>query len=238
MSEQTKIISIEKADIWQYEHVVLTNINLDIEKGEWVYLIGKVGSGKTSLIKTLNAELPLRKGNATIVDHQLHDIKRKEIPFLRRKLGVIFQDFKLLTDRNIEANLQFVLEATGWKEKRKISDRINEVLEMVGMANVTRKMPHQLSGGEQQRIAIARALLNDPEVILADEPTGHLDPETSEELMQLFKQINEQGKTLLIATHDYLMFNKFPNRTIIFENGSIKEIEQSQESIDFDTILA
>ena len=238
MSEQTKIISIEQADIWQNDHVILTNVNLSVEKGEWLYLIGKVGSGKTSLIKTLNAELPLKKGSASIVDFKLDKIKRKEIPFLRRKLGVVFQDFKLLTDRNINANLQFVLEATGWKDKKKINARIAEVLEMVGMPKVRVKMPHQLSGGEQQRVAIARALLNNPEVILADEPTGHLDPETSEELMLLFKRINDQGKTVLIATHDYLMFNKFPKRTLVFEKGKVSEVKENSEVIDFDTMLS
>lgn len=237
MTEQKNIISIQSADIWQYEHVVLTGVDLTIEKGEWIYLIGKVGSGKTSLIKTLNAELPLNKGEILVNNFQLKNIKRKDIPFLRRKLGVVFQDFKLLIDRSVEANLQFVLEATGWKEKKKIANRITEVLEMVGMSDVKKRKPHQLSGGEQQRIAIARALLNDPDIILADEPTGHLDPETSEELMQLFQQINQQGKTLLIATHDYLMFNKFPRRTLLFENGKVKAMNRQTEVVDFDTML-
>lgn len=226
---QENIIELVKANIFQQEHEVLTNINLSIKTGEFVYLIGKVGSGKTSLIKTLNAELPLIKGEGRIAGYNLAEIKTREIPFLRRKLGVIFQDFRLLNDRNVYANLAFVLKATDWKDDSKIDSRVNLVLKMVDMTNKAESMPHQLSGGEQQRVVIARALLNNPDIILADEPTGNLDPHTSIELMQIFKDLNAQGKTIVIATHDYPMIRKFPARIITVEGQNIFETVITQK---------
>jgi cell division transport system ATP-binding protein len=192
-----------------------------IEKGEFVYLIGKTGTGKSSLLKTLYADLPVIEGSAIVADFQLMNIKKKEIPYLRRKLGIVFQDFQLLIDRSINENLKFVLKATGWKEKNAIEDRIKEVLDKVGLGTKGFKMPHQLSGGEQQRVSIARALLNDPELILADEPTGNLDPETSEGIIQLLKNISENGRAVLMATHDFMMIEKFPTRTLRCESGKI-----------------
>jgi len=217
------IIHLDKVSIFQEHNMVLTNVSLDIDKGEFVYLIGKTGSGKSSLLKTLYAELNLIEGQATVAEYNLATIKRKEIPFLRRKLGIVFQDFQLLADRNINDNLLFVLKATGWKDKEGMQKRIQEVLEKVHLATKGFKMPHELSGGEQQRISIARALLNDPELILADEPTGNLDPETSEEIMNVLLEISKSGRAVLIATHDIMMFNKFPSRTIRCENGKISD---------------
>lgn len=215
------IIHLDKVSIFQKHNLVLTNVSLDIDKGEFVYLLGKTGSGKSSLLKTLYAELNLVQGEATVAGFDLSTIKRKEIPFLRRKLGIIFQDFQLLTDRNINDNLLFVLKATGWKKQHEIQKRIQEVLDKVHLSTKGFKMPHELSGGEQQRISIARALLNDPELILADEPTGNLDPATSEEIMNVLLEISQSGRAVLIATHDIMMFNKFPSRTIKCENGKI-----------------
>ncbi|MBW8325833.1 MAG: ATP-binding cassette domain-containing protein [Prolixibacteraceae bacterium] len=217
------IIELIDADIFQGEHLVLTGISLEIKTGEFVYLIGKVGSGKSSLIKTLNAELPLEKGEGKVVGYNLAELKTRDIPFLRRKLGVVFQDFRLLNDRNVYDNLAFVLKATDWKSEEEIFDRVNEVLEMVAMTSKSKSMPHQLSGGEQQRVAIARALLNNPEVILADEPTGNLDPHTSIELMQILKDLNDKGKTIIIATHDYPLIRRFPARIITVDDQKIFE---------------
>ena len=222
MSEEN-IIELINADIIQRDHVVLTDINLEIKTGEFVYLIGKVGTGKSSLIKTLNAELPLEKGEGKVAGFNLAEIKTREIPFLRRKLGVVFQDFRLLSDRNVYDNLTFVLKATDWKNEWEIAERVNEVLSMVGMTQKLKSMPHQLSGGEQQRVTIARAILNNPEIILADEPTGNLDPHTSIELMQIFKDLNDQGKTVVIATHDYPLIRKFPARIITVDDRKIYE---------------
>jgi cell division transport system ATP-binding protein len=222
MSEEN-IIELVNADIIQRDHTVLTDISLEIKTGEFVYLIGKVGSGKSSLLKTLNAELSLEKGEGNVAGYNLAEVKVRDIPFLRRKLGVIFQDFRLLSDRNVYDNLTFVLKATDWKDEKEIDDRVNSVLEMVGMASKAKSMPHQLSGGEQQRIAIARALLNNPEIILADEPTGNLDPQTSIELIQIFKELNEQGKTVVVATHDYPLIRRFPARIITVEDQKIYE---------------
>lgn len=215
------IIHLDKVSIFQKHNLVLTNVALNIDKGEFVYLLGKTGSGKSSLLKTLYAELDLVQGEGTVAGFDLKTIKRKEIPFLRRKLGIVFQDFQLLTDRNVNDNLLFVLKATGWKNKFEMQKRIQDVLEKVHLATKGFKMPHELSGGEQQRISIARALLNDPELILADEPTGNLDPETSEEIMNVLLEISKSGRAVLIATHDIMMFNKFPSRTIKCENGKI-----------------
>lgn len=222
MSEEN-IIQLINAEIVQRDHVVLSNINLEIKAGEFVYLIGKVGSGKSSIIKTLNAELALEKGEGTVAGYNLADLKTRDIPFLRRKLGVVFQDFRLLSDRNVHDNLSFVLKATDWKDEMEIAERVNEVLGMVDMTKKSQSMPHQLSGGEQQRVVIARALLNDPEIILADEPTGNLDPQTSIDLLQIFKDLNEQGKTVVVATHDYPLIRKFPARIITVDDKQIYE---------------
>ena len=215
------IIQIHNASIFQSYNPVLSNINLEIEKGEFVYLIGKTGSGKSSLLKTIYGDVELMEGTATIAGFQLSPMKEKQIPFLRRKLGIVFQDFQLLTDRSVNANLLFVLQATGWRDKVKIKDRIAEVLEKVGLATKGFKMPHELSGGEQQRIVIARALLNDPEIILADEPTGNLDPETSEEIMKLLFDISNNARAVLMATHNYPLIEKFPARIIRCEGGKL-----------------
>jgi cell division transport system ATP-binding protein len=222
MSEEN-IIELVNADIIQRDHVVLTDISLEIKTGEFVYLIGKVGSGKSSLFKTLNAELPLDKGEGKVAGYNLAELKTRDIPFLRRKLGIVFQDFRLLSDRNVYDNLAFVLKATDWKDEKEIDDRVITVLDMVAMLGKAKSMPHQLSGGEQQRISIARALLNNPEIILADEPTGNLDPDTSIELMQIFKNLNEQGKTIVVATHDYPLIRKFPARIITVDDQKIYE---------------
>ena len=217
------IIELVNADIVQRDHVVLSDISLEIKTGEFVYLIGKVGSGKTSLIKTLNAELPLLTGMGNVAGINLAEIKTREIPFLRRKLGVVFQDFRLLSDRNVYDNLAFVLKATDWTDEKEIKERVNTVLEMVSMTHKSKSMPHQLSGGEQQRVVIARAILNNPEIILADEPTGNLDPHTSIELMQIFKDLNDKGKTVVVATHDYPLIRKFPARIITVDDQKIYE---------------
>lgn len=222
MSEEN-IIELKNADIFQREHMVLSDISLEIKTGEFVYLIGKVGSGKSSLLKTMNAELQLEKGEGKVAGFKMTELKTREIPFLRRKLGVVFQDFRLLSDRNVFDNLAFVLKATDWKDELEITDRVNAVLEMVAMTHKTKSMPHQLSGGEQQRVAIARALLNNPEIILADEPTGNLDPQTSIELMQILKSLNEQGKTVVVATHDYPLIRRFPARIITVDDQKIYE---------------
>jgi cell division transport system ATP-binding protein len=226
------IIELKNADIFQRDHLVLSDISLEIKPGEFVYLIGKVGSGKSSLIKTLNAELPLEKGEGTVAGFSLTALKLRDIPALRRKLGVVFQDFRLLSDRNVYDNLAFVLKATDWKEEKKIADRVLEVLNLVSMTNKSQSMPHQLSGGEQQRVVIARALLNNPEIILADEPTGNLDPMTSIELMHIFKNLNEQGKTVVIATHDYPLIRKFPARIITVDDQKIYETVISRKDDD------
>jgi cell division transport system ATP-binding protein len=223
------LIQFENATISQLDHQVLTRVYFSVSKGEFVYLIGKVGSGKSSLIKTINAELPLKEGEAMVLGYDLKTIKRKQVPFLRRKMGIVFQDFQLLTDRSVYDNLQFVLKATGWKNKTEIDERINDVLERVGLGFKGYKMPHQLSGGEQQRVVIARALLNNPEIILADEPTGNLDPDTSEEIIKILLDIRNNGRTVIMATHNYSLLKKFPARTIKCEKDKLVEIDHSQE---------
>jgi len=229
------IIEFENANIFQKDNLVLKDVNLSISKGEFVYFIGRVGSGKTSLIKTINAEIPVMEGGAKVADFDLTKLKNRQVPMLRRKLGIVFQDFKLLTDRSVFDNLLFVLKATGWKHKNEINDRIAEVLERVGLGYKGYKMPHQLSGGEQQRVVIARALLNNPEIILADEPTGNLDPETSENLMKLLFEISNNGRAVVMATHDYNMVKKFPARTVKFDNGRVIEQDHLKE-IDFESL--
>ncbi|MFO7830120.1 MAG: ATP-binding cassette domain-containing protein [Bacteroidales bacterium] len=229
------IIEFENAEIFQKDNLILKDVNLSISKGEFVYFIGKVGSGKTSLIKTINAEIPLKEGEGKVAGYDLTQLKIKQVPYLRRKLGIVFQDFKLLTDRSVFDNLLFVLKATGWKNKNEINDRIAAVLDRVGLSFKGYKMPHQLSGGEQQRVVIARALLNDPEIILADEPTGNLDPETSENLMKILFDISNNGRAVIMATHDYNMVKKFTARTVKFENGRITEQNHTKE-IDFESL--
>ena len=235
--EKNNVIELVDAAIYQRENLILSEVNLAICEGEFVYIIGKVGTGKTSLIKTLNAEIPLIAGLGTVAGFQLAEIKSKEVPMLRRKLGVVFQDFRLLTDRSVYENLAFVLKATGWKNKIEIDSRIAEVLESVGVADKIKKMPHQLSGGEQQRVVIARAILNNPSIILADEPTGNLDPETSQEILDLFIKLNKEGKTVLMASHDYAVIAKKPARTLICATGKLNDSEADKVEIDFESLL-
>ncbi|MBK8873087.1 MAG: ATP-binding cassette domain-containing protein [Bacteroidetes bacterium] len=225
--DTSNIIKLENASIFQKKNLILNNVNLDIHKGEFVYLIGKTGSGKSSLLKVLYGDIKLTQGEGAVAGYNLRKIKNKEIPFLRRKLGIVFQDFQLLTDRSARENLEFVLKATGWKEKNKISDRINEVLNKVALGTKGFKMPHELSGGEQQRLAIARALLNDPDVILADEPSGNLDPETSNEIMNLFFEISRSGRAVVMATHNYSLIEKFPARIVKFDQGKVFDHTQN-----------
>ncbi len=223
----TAIIELNSVNVFQKKNLVLANLGLRIEKGEMVYLVGKNGSGKSSFLKTLYAELKLQEGTASVAGYDLSKIKRSKVPYLRRKIGIIFQDFQLLSDRTVNDNLKFVMRATGWKNKKEINEGIEVVLDKVGIKNKGFKMPHELSGGEQQRVAIARALLNDPEIILADEPTGNLDPETSDEIMKLLVSISKNNKAVLVATHDYELIRKFPGRILQFENETIREPEKT-----------
>ena len=220
------VLSLKDVTIYQENNAVLKDVNLEVNHGEFLYIIGKTGSGKSSLMKTLYGDLPLKNGEGSFVEYDLVKLKEKDIPYLRRKIGIVFQDFKLLPDRSVYENLLFVLKATGWNEKQEMDVKINEVLDKVGMKTAAGKMPHQLSGGEQQRIAVGRALLNDPEVILADEPTGNLDPQTSVEVMQLLREINQNGKTIIMATHDYALIMKFPTKTLKCDNGTLFEVVQ------------
>lgn len=220
------VVKLSKAAIFQNQNLILKDVDLTVNKGEFVYLIGKTGSGKSSFMKTLYGDLPLKKGEGFVADYDLSTLKEKDIPFLRRKLGVVFQDFKLLNDRTVKENLLFVLKATGWKEKPKMDQRIEAVLSKVGMETKAFKYPYELSGGEQQRIAIARALLNEPEIILADEPTGNLDPQTSVEVMEVLQEINKNGNTILMATHDYALILKYPSKTLKCDEQQIFEVVQ------------
>ena len=215
------VVTLRDVFIYQDVNTILSQVSFEIEKGEFVYLVGKTGSGKSSLLKTLYADLPLRSGLAQVAGFKIFKISRHQIPFLRRKIGIVFQDFQLLTDRNVNENLIFVLRATGWKDKAKMKNRISEVLMRVGMGAVGSKMPHQLSGGEQQRIVIARALLNEPVILLADEPTGNLDPDVAEEIMQIFLEINNSGTAVLMATHNHQIIQRYPKRILKCENGLV-----------------
>jgi cell division transport system ATP-binding protein len=217
------VIKLSGVDIFQQKHLVLSDVNLHIDKGDFVWLIGQTGSGKSSLLKVIYGDLLIKTGEGHACGYDLTKLPDREIPFLRRKLGIVFQDFQLLTDRTVAQNLQFVMKATGWTDKKLIEERTRDVLEKVGLRSKINKMPHELSGGEQQRVVIARALLNDPEIILADEPTGNLDPETSEDLIMLLKQISQSGTAVLIATHDYHIIRQFPSRIIKCENGKVLE---------------
>lgn len=216
-----QIILYHNVPVYQKDVTVLSDVSLGVARGEFVYLIGKTGSGKSSLLKTIYAELPVRMGTASVAGFNLLKIRRREIPSLRRKLGIVFQDFQLLTDRTVYENLYFVLRSTGWKNRAEMKARVEEVLKKVGLDGTGEKMPHQLSGGEQQRVAIARALLNNPEIILADEPTGNLDPETSRSIMRLLVDISKAGKAVLMATHNYTLLQEFPSRTLKCEDGRI-----------------
>jgi cell division transport system ATP-binding protein len=223
------IIELRDCIIWQQDHLVLSDVDLVVHRGEFMYLVGRVGSGKTSVIKTINAQIPLKDGMGVVAGYNLSKIKKREIPMLRRKLGIVFQDFQLLTDRSVNENLEFVLRATGWKNKHEIAARIGEVLEKVGLGLKGYKMPHQLSGGEQQRVVIGRALLNDPDIILADEPTGNLDPETSEGIIRLLIDISKTGRAVIVATHNHTILKKFPTRTVKCEDGKLIEVRNDEE---------
>ncbi|NER18595.1 cell division ATP-binding protein FtsE [Spongiivirga citrea] len=220
------VLELKDASIFQKENLVLSDVSVTVNKGDFIYLIGKTGTGKSSFMRTLYGDLPLKKGEGHIVDFDLPSLKEKDIPHLRRKLGVVFQDFKLLNDRTVNANLEFVLKATGWKDKEQMKAKIEEVLDKVGMKTKGFKFPYQLSGGEQQRVAIARALLNDPELILADEPTGNLDPQTSVEVMEVLMEINKNGNTILMATHDYALILKYPSKTLKCDGAKVFEVVQ------------
>ncbi len=220
------VVDINEASIFQENDTVLSDVSFQINKGEFVYLIGRTGSGKSSLLKTLYADLPLRLGNANVSGFEVRGIKRKEVPFLRRKVGIIFQDFQLFPDRSVAENLNFVMKATGWKDRSKMKNRVAEVLMRVGLGTVANKMPHQLSGGEQQRVVIARALINEPQILIADEPTGNLDPEVSDGIFKLFLEINNSGTAILMATHNYNFIEKYPARVIKCSKGKLLDSEK------------
>ena len=225
----TAIIRLKDAKIYQKDHLVLSKVSFELQSGDFIYLIGKTGTGKSSLLKTLYGDLLLQEGLGEVVGFDLTCLKEKEIPYLRRGIGVVFQDFQLLSDRTVKDNLSFVLRATGWVDIDKINNRVQEVLNQVGMGQKGYKMPHELSGGEQQRVSIARAILNEPELIIADEPTGNLDPETSREIMMLLKGIQEKGKAIFMATHDYSLINDFPSKMIRCAEGTILPVNRLTE---------
>jgi cell division transport system ATP-binding protein len=216
-------ISFKDVAIYQDNALILSRVNFEVRKGEFIYMMGKTGSGKSSLLEALYGEIPITEGEARIAEFDLKALKKKQIPALRRKLGIIFQDFQLLMDRSVKNNLLFVLKATGWDDKDKMNERVNDVLDKVGLQTKGFKMPHELSGGEQQRVAIARALLNDPEIILADEPTGNLDPDTSEDILRLMLDISKTGRSIIVATHNILLTQRFPARTLRCEKGEVTE---------------
>jgi len=220
------VLQLKDASIYQRESLILSKVNVEVNKGDFVYLIGKTGTGKSSFMKTLYGDIPLIEGEGSIVDFDLRTLKESQIPYLRRKLGIIFQDFQLLNDRTVKDNLLFVLKATGWVDQKAMDNKINDVLDKVGMKDKGATYPYQLSGGEQQRVAIARALLNDPELIIADEPTGNLDPQTSVEVMEVLKDINKNGNTILMATHDYALLLKYPSKTLKCEGNKVFEVVQ------------
>lgn len=224
------LVQFENATIIQNKQTILSDVNIEVQQGDFTFLIGKTGTGKSSLIKTLYADLPLQSGTGRVSDFNLAEIKQREIPFLRRRLGVVFQDFKLLPDRSIFENLSFVLKSTGWKDKKEIKERIEEVLDSLGVEGISGKYAFELSGGEQQRVAIARALLNEPELIIADEPTGNLDPQTSLEIMEVFRGLHQKGMTIIMATHDYNMIVKFPGKILRCDAGKIYEVVQKNEA--------
>lgn len=228
MSEQA-LLSLQNIIVKRGENIILNGASLVVQPGEFVYLIGRVGSGKSTLLKSIYADLPLSEGEGRFDDFDLKRIKRKQIPYLRRELGIIFQDFQLLTDRSVAKNLEFVLKATGWKDKKLIQKRISEVLEQVGLESKGYKMPHELSGGEQQRIVISRALLNKPKMILADEPTGNLDPTTGEQIISLLREIGEAGTSILMSTHNYALVKKFPARIVKVDGGKLQEMQLKQD---------
>ena len=237
MEDKTPVISFENADILGGDAVVIYDLDMKVYPGDFVYIVGKVGTGKTSIIRTIIAESPLRKGEGMVCGFNLKSLKNKEIPYLRRKMGVVFQDFQLLMDRSVEDNLRFVLKATGWKNDREISDRIAYVLKAVGMELKAHKMPYQLSGGEQQRVAIARALLNEPEVIIADEPTGNLDNETADGIMQLLTGINrDKGTAIVMVTHNRQIFDKYPGKVMVCKDEKCT-LEEDEEAIDLDATI-
>jgi len=219
----SELIRYQDISIFQDDRLVVGNLSVSVEKGEFIYLLGKTGSGKSSFLKTLYGDLPVMGTSATVCGFDLTQLKQREIPFLRRKLGIVFQDFQLLSDRSVFNNLKFVMNATGWKDEGQIKQRIAEVIKNVNLEGKENKMPHELSGGEQQRVSIARALVNDPELILADEPTGNLDPETSEEILRLLMGLAKSGRAVLFATHDMIVYNKFKSRTLFFADGLVKE---------------
>lgn len=234
MESNNHIFSIQHGEIYQGDKLILKEVNIHLDKGEFVYLIGKTGMGKSSLLKTLYGELPLAKGSGQVAGFPLEALKRKDIPFLRRKLGVVFQDFQLLSDRSVFDNLIFVMRSTGWKDKNDITKRANDVLSLVGLDHIENKMPHQLSGGEQQRVSIARALINKPDFILADEPTGNLDPETSREVMAVLMAIAKEGTSVLMATHDLTIMEQFPSRTMQVKDQTVVELNPMNEFNPFE----
>jgi cell division transport system ATP-binding protein len=233
MFSNDPVVRVQDASIFQEQNTILRDLNFDIDKGEFVYLVGRTGSGKSSLLRTLYADLPLRLGDINVAGFNIRGIRNSEVPLLRRKLGIIFQDFQLFPDRTIDENLLFVLKATGWKDNAKMRARVNEVLMQVGLGAVEKKMPHQLSGGEQQRVVIARALLNEPSILVADEPTGNLDPEVSSGIMKIFQQINKSGTAILMATHSYGLIKRFPYRILKCEDGKI--VDSQKELFELST---
>ncbi len=234
MFSSDPVVRVKEASIFQDHNTVLGDISFDIEKGEFVFLIGRTGSGKSSLLKTLYADLPLRLGDIDVAGINIRDIKSNQIPLLRRKIGIIFQDFQLFSDRTVGDNLAFVMKATGWKDGAKMKNRLAEVLMQVGLGSVEKKMPHQLSGGEQQRVVIARALINEPLILIADEPTGNLDPEVSSGILKIFQQINRSGTAVLMATHSYGLIKKFPARVIKCEDGKILDSNKDKFEVKSD----